>query len=257
MYLWIILLFIQVSFSRAMSLRIRVVSYNVLSSHLSEPSFYSSLKPEHLDPANRLPVVLNKLENEMNKNKNTILCLQEVSYDWAGALHSFCARKGYHVVTGLYGKKFNGYMGVALAWPTSSFEALKVDICRLSDTTEWPPRDELSFFDKVVSTLQTKIEHPVRKIFGMERKEVIDHWDLSEKRFNVMVSAVLKEKTSQKSFVIGTYHMPVSTTTFLASGIRESRVVADNHHSVVCLLCSQSNDDPCRSSSLSRATTFN
>jgi len=81
------------------ALRVRVVSYNVLSSHLARPSHFSSLPPEHLEASNRLPVILQKLQAEIdqqqtNSNNNAparsvIFCLQEVSYDWAGAFHTF------------------------------------------------------------------------------------------------------------------------------------------------------------------------
>jgi len=58
-------------------LRLRVVSYNVLSSHLASPGHFTTLNPEHLYASARLPVVLKKLSNEISK-KNTIICLQEV-----------------------------------------------------------------------------------------------------------------------------------------------------------------------------------
>lgn len=98
-------------------MKLRVVSYNVLSSHLASPTHYTSLNPDHLDSKTRLNVILNKLDNEIiskNDNNNkceTIIALQEVSYDWAGSLHTFFANRGYHLITGLYGKSFNGYMG--------------------------------------------------------------------------------------------------------------------------------------------------
>ena len=40
----------------------------------------------------------------------TIFALQEVCYPFASALHAFFASRGYHFVTGLYGKPFNGYV---------------------------------------------------------------------------------------------------------------------------------------------------
>lgn len=86
----------------------RVVSYNVLSSHLASPSHFSTLDPQHLDAAIRLPKILTKLDQEISSNDEaTIFCLQEVSYQWAGKLHAFFANRGYHVITGLYGKQFN------------------------------------------------------------------------------------------------------------------------------------------------------
>jgi hypothetical protein len=48
----------------------------------------------------------------------------QVSTKWAGPLHAFLASHGYHMVTGLYGKAFNGYMGVAIAWPTKKYATL-------------------------------------------------------------------------------------------------------------------------------------
>lgn len=80
-------------------MKLRVVSYNVLSSHLASPSHFSTLNPEYLDAAYRLPNVLSKLENQMKEPK-TVICLQEVSYDWAGSFHNFFANRGYHLVTG-------------------------------------------------------------------------------------------------------------------------------------------------------------
>ena len=73
---------------------VRVVSYNVLSSHLASPSHFSRLNPEHLDAAVRLPKILAKLESEMRSSRATIFCLQEVSYQWAGKFHTFFANKG-------------------------------------------------------------------------------------------------------------------------------------------------------------------
>ena len=110
------------------SLHVRVASYNVLSSHLADPEHFSTLNPDHLAAKNRLPVVLQKIDEEISQN--SIICLQEVSYDWAGSLHAHFANNGYHFVTGLYGKKFNGYMGVGIAFPTAGWNVLDVDISR-------------------------------------------------------------------------------------------------------------------------------
>ena len=94
-------------------------------------------------------------------------------------------------------------MGVCLAWPTTQFEAVNVDIHRLSDTrTEWPS-PQLSPMARLWSSV---IEPPLQKL-GMV-KERIDHWSVSERRFNALVSATLKERESGELFAIGTYHMP-------------------------------------------------
>jgi mRNA deadenylase 3'-5' endonuclease subunit Ccr4 len=96
---------------RKPSLKVRVVSYNVLSSHLASPSHFVTLNPAHLESIARLPVVLQKLDSELDAHSNVIVCLQEVSYDWLGKFHAYFANRGYHMVSANYGRKFNGYMG--------------------------------------------------------------------------------------------------------------------------------------------------
>jgi hypothetical protein len=56
------------------------------------------LKPENLDAATRLAKILAKLDAEIKTaQRPTIFCLQEVSYNWAGAMHTFFGQRGYHV----------------------------------------------------------------------------------------------------------------------------------------------------------------
>tara|TARA_B100000780_G_C20905363_1_gene360349 strand:- start:70 stop:273 length:204 start_codon:yes stop_codon:yes gene_type:complete len=57
---------------------------------------------------------------------------------WVGELTPFFERAGYTFVTGNYGNAFNGYMGVALAWPTSRFTCEEMSISKLADTKPWP-----------------------------------------------------------------------------------------------------------------------
>jgi len=143
----------------------------------------------------------------MSGYKNVIVCLQEVSYDWAGAFSTFFANKGYHLVTCNYGKKSSGYMGVCLAWPTVQFEAVHVDISRLSDTrNEWPIEPELNPIARVWTGVQSIMQPPLRKLGLIQ--ETIDHWSMSERRFNALITATLKERESGRVFAIGNYHMP-------------------------------------------------
>lgn len=188
-------------------MNIRVVSYNVLSSHLADPSHFSTLDPEHLLAANRLPVILEKLDEEMNRN--SLICLQEVSYDWAGSLHAHFANKGYHMVTGLYGRKFNGYMGVAVAWPTAIMKVLDVDISRLSDRREggWPVAPKAGFLEKWTKTAVSLLRPPLEKL-GLLPKPPVDAWAMAENRSNVIITVKLEDKESGRGFVLSTYHMP-------------------------------------------------
>lgn len=190
------------------SVALRVVSYNVLSSHLASPTHYSTLNPEHLEAATRLTKILTKLEHEIETHSNdkaTIFCLQEISYDWAGALHAFFARHNYHVLTGLYGKKFNGYMGVLTAYPTDKLETVSVDICRLADTVEdWPVKPQEGALSRLVRNLLS----PPLKFLGVYNEEPESHWSIAKSRHNVLLTAILKDKSSSQQFCIGNYHMP-------------------------------------------------
>lgn len=215
--LWLSLLSYLFVSSRALTspttpdkmLRVRVVSYNLLSSHLARPSHFTTYPEADLKASNRLPIVLKKLEEEMKAQKNAVLCLQEVSYDWTGALHTFFANRGYHLVSGLYGKHWNGYMGVCLALPLETFEVVHVDISRLADEREggWPARDDPSTLDRIWSKVNAVVDK-TRKLAGYKVPEVIDHWNMSQYRFNVLISAVLREKETGNAFCVGNYHMP-------------------------------------------------
>lgn len=187
-------------------------------------------------------MVLHKLQHEItnsnNKQKdgNTIVicCLQEVSYDWAGELHTFFANHGYHMVTGLYGKWYSGYMGVALAWPTDQLEVLNVDISRLSETRPggWPKKlssststQQQSVVGTIVSSVLSRVQSlwtgsiqtltlltqkvGLLKAAEVEEVEVPpDHWTLSASRNNVLLTATLKDKTTGNIFCCANYHMP-------------------------------------------------
>jgi len=189
---------------------VRVVSYNVLSSHLASPSHFSTLDPIHLESSKRLPLILKKLDNEINDSKSSVIvCLQEVSNDWAGAFHTWFSNRGYHLVTGLYGNKFNGYMGVAIAYPIETFETIDVDISRLSDKRigGWPVEPVKSRTEYFMESVASYVKAPF-KMFGLLQKPKEDHWSMSKRRFNILLTTTLKDKESGKSFCLGNYHMP-------------------------------------------------
>jgi len=57
---------------------------------------------------------------------------------WCGELHTFFERHNYSFIHSLYGSKFNGYMGVGVAFPRSGFDLEATDISRVADTKQWP-----------------------------------------------------------------------------------------------------------------------
>lgn len=104
----------------------------MMYSSLAEPDYFIYCDSNHLDEINRYEKLEIKLKDEIKKK--SIICLQEVSQMWSGRLHVYFCRHGYHFITGLYGKKFDGRMGVAIAVPSDIYHVSDVDITTLADS---------------------------------------------------------------------------------------------------------------------------
>ena len=199
---------------------VRVVTYNVLSSHLCEPDYYVKCDPADLDPATRLSRV--KAQLQPHVEEGAVICLQEISQQWAGDLTTHFESHGYTFVTGLYGRSFNGYMGVALAWPTSRFASEAVDITRAADTKTWPPPPPrapfppkpTSSFGAGVSALQAGWKAGKRACgdcWGRWKNgpPPLDPWAEAERRGNILLSARLKCKVVFLTSIIVTWYQQV------------------------------------------------
>jgi len=125
----------------SMSNSIHIVSYNVLSSHLGGADYFTSCLPEYLTPRYRLTKLQEQLE--MPISKHAIICLQEVSTLWLGHLNSFFLNHDYYLISGMYGHRMNGYMGVCIAVPMNQYTIIDADIKTISDTKNSPPRKAL------------------------------------------------------------------------------------------------------------------
>lgn len=200
------------SFSSSLLLRmsssindIRVTTYNVLSSNLCDPKYHTSCTKENLDQANRYVKVKAMLQKEVDSK--AIICLQEVSTKWACSLHTFFAENKYQFITGLYGHKFNGYMGVAIAVPSDVYDLLTVDITKGSDTMKEIKQPKPTSFQNFKKKYLTDPFTRLKSIFGYRNKP-IDPWVESAWKKNDIVTVELKKKSSDKSFFVGTYHMP-------------------------------------------------
>lgn len=190
----------------------RVASYNVLSSKLCEPGYFVKCAKENLDPPTRLKRVQALLEQETKKK--AVVCLQEVSREWSGDLHAFFAKRGYQFTTGLYGNPFNGYMGVAVAWPQDKYELINVDCARLSDDVQearkkWERPVEVTGIRKFASNLKKRVGNALTALTSSLEYErpPFDGWKEARKKHNVLVTATLKPKHGE-AFCVGTYHMP-------------------------------------------------
>jgi mRNA deadenylase 3'-5' endonuclease subunit Ccr4 len=185
---------------------VKLVTYNLLSSSLSSPSYFNKCKPEFCDPNNRMETILQKLNTEIHDG--AIICLQEVSHKFAGELHSYFSQNDYHFVTACSGNKYNGYMGVGVAVPNAKYDIEEVDITRIADTKRTPKKKPISTMQSVYNYMMKFVEHFLRLLNAWTEKE--NCWNLALWRHNQMLSLRLKFKKGKTSgsFVVGTYHMP-------------------------------------------------
>ena len=92
---------------KKMQRKVRVATYNVLSSSLCSPSYFSNVSDEKWCSSKyRLEGLMKKLRTEIDNN--AIICLQEVSLAWTGKLHTFLESNDYAFVVSNYGHRFNG-----------------------------------------------------------------------------------------------------------------------------------------------------
>eukprot|EP00587_Corethron_hystrix_P004203 CAMPEP_0113297988 /NCGR_PEP_ID=MMETSP0010_2-20120614/620_1 /TAXON_ID=216773 ORGANISM="Corethron hystrix, Strain 308" /NCGR_SAMPLE_ID=MMETSP0010_2 /ASSEMBLY_ACC=CAM_ASM_000155 /LENGTH=428 /DNA_ID=CAMNT_0000150967 /DNA_START=271 /DNA_END=1557 /DNA_ORIENTATION=- /assembly_acc=CAM_ASM_000155 len=218
---------------------IRVATYNVLSPHLAAPDYYVNTPPEDLNPSLRLERVLHRLEKEMSAptldgdDVPTMLCLQEVSMDWIGPLHTFFADRGYALVSAPYGKLFNGYMGVAMAYPQTAVVPEEIRLVTLADGDgvqgcEWPwagekrkrpPSPRPSVFLRTLSRLQGAIGRVMRAMPMIGSGTNTDYrdkdpWAVSRSRRNVLIFGRFRlrhhdgKDGDARTFCLSTYHMP-------------------------------------------------
>ena len=191
---------------------VRVVSYNVLCSHLCEPDHFIACNPNDLAPSTRVERVKRALQPHIDLG--AVICLQEVSVQWIGELTPFFEEAGYTLMTGSYGKEFNNYMGVSLAWPRARFEAEACDVTRAAETKPWPrdmSKGEKPKVGRLLATWQA-----LRGIWWRQSADTgpafnrppMDVAKEVERRANMLVSARLRCRTSGKRFAVSTYHMP-------------------------------------------------
>lgn len=116
---------------------INIISYNILSSHLSSPNTFPQNNPEDLKPSNRLFKLKNILKQYIN-TQSPIFLLQEVSINWAEELQVFFYQENYTFIVSHYGNYHTGNMGVAIAFP-NVYRLLKVANRPITSSLAWPP----------------------------------------------------------------------------------------------------------------------
>lgn len=183
---------------------LRVATYNILSSSLSAPSYFTMCSPDHLEPETRIKKCISRINDEVDKN--AIVCLQEVSQTYLNNIHPYFASKNYHVIASNYGNKFNNYMGVTLAYPVDKYILLGVDVVKVGETKK--------YFKKYPKTPFDKLKSSIGKFFLKSLQQInlysppYDLWDEVTSKQNRLICVKLECKETSKQFVIGNYHMP-------------------------------------------------
>ncbi len=108
----------------------------------------------------------------------------------------------------LYGSPFNNYMGVALAYKTSKYATEAVDICRLSDSKQWPrPPKPSGVAARAAAALSgSALARAWRAL--LKRQPPHDDWAFSRGRANGFIFARLRDTATNTAFCVATYHMP-------------------------------------------------
>jgi len=151
-----------------------------------------------LKPENRLKLLKEFLTKEILLE--SIICLQEVSRDWADKLLVFFRNHHYTFSNTSYGNKSTGFMGVAIAFP-ECYDLLDCNTKRIADDIiETPSEPE---------TWLTKIPY-----FGSWFKPTVSEEQLdtieAKNKFNTLYS--IKLKRNKCFFWVSTYHMPCAFT---------------------------------------------
>lgn len=188
-----------------MAVPVRVFQYNILSASLAPPDHFPKNRPEDLDGPTRLEKVKGILAEEIKGN--AIIALQEVCLSWSGPLQVFFAARGYHFHSSLYGAKHSDFMGVALAWPSGSYECVNINVCCLADTkpTPWvkapkPAVPEVTCWTGMLEKLGLRRAAPAEA-------PPFNPWVEAGKKQNRLMLARLRPHGGH-SFVVSTYHMP-------------------------------------------------
>lgn len=167
---------------------ISVATYNILSSSLSDKKSFPGYKDENINPQNRYLLLLNKLNRYIKKY--AIICLQEVSQEWSGPLHTHFYSHEYTMIYSQYGGEFDNFMGVAIAFPNSYF-LKKVIICK--------PAKLIGAINKNLITYKNETYQSNFLLKNIE--------SIVKKKSNSLIMVCLKYG-SDSVFWIATYHMP-------------------------------------------------
>ena len=178
---------------------VRVVSYNLLVPMLAEePGYYFKCHPRFLKKQYRLNLIQHELQQEINRHRNTIVCLQELSRGSLPEMQAFFRRSNYTLIHKLYGERYNDYMGVGIAVPIS-MKLNSVSMIRVADQLRSRLREKQANILSLSSNLKDLL-------LGKSVPPQEDAWDIAMNKSNVLI--VLTVVIDRMPLCVGTYHMP-------------------------------------------------
>ena len=184
--------------------KVGLVTYNVLTENYCNKKQFSKNDPNYLRNDKRKKKIKEFIEKWITQGK--IICLQEVSRNFSEELTVLFSNKNYTYIDSLYGNSYNGYMGVAIAYPHNHYELLDCKIKKISDV-----------FQKIKKRCCEQITDVFKSYLPKCCKDDNTCFDKASWRKNTAIALKLKEKSS---FVLNkddyssipfwavTYHMP-------------------------------------------------
>ncbi len=116
------------------------------------------------------------------------------------------------MVESLYGHRQNGHMGIAMAFPSGQYALESVDVRKLTSDYHFPPEPSVSLWIRLVRSANYTIQalFRMRTPRWMKRvfSDAMPYWIKAKKRQNTAIFARLRDRDTNKSFCVTTYHMP-------------------------------------------------
>lgn len=239
-----------------------VATYNLLSQALCNPTSYPACDAADLDPELRFARVLQRLAPEIMKG--SIICLQEVSMSWLPRLHKALECQNYRCVYTNYGQRFNNYMGILTAFPSSEYGLLEwkvecpadhmtnrqgvaVHTGETSQNTTWNisnlvPGSLLHLCNSAVGWMNTSSPPTTAHTDRTNQSDI----QRACCKWNRLLMVCLRHQKTDTQIVVGNYHVPCEYTrpnvillhTAAASGIlhafaEECRTDKTSHQAIV------------------------
>ena len=181
----------------------RVRTHNVLSPALGTPKAYPTYPVSHIDPAKRLPRILEELKAELGGPDGdiTVFCFQELAAEWVPSFAELFSSHGFFLFYTHYTWAHSSNMGVAIAWNTSVFTCTG---CEMKQVGNLLPK-------MAKPTPVRSFLAPLLDYVWPPRPPAEHWWDTCRRRYNelLLVGLVTHEG---REFYVATLHAPCMYT---------------------------------------------